>query len=115
MGSCVCHMSTTIPPMDLKPLAFAPSGADAHHAHHAHDAVPTVACKHYLDHSNPTQVTHLSYVGCIVPLVQPYGILCLPYVYNYTTYGPQTTCIRSLWCRCTPCTPCTRCSTDGGL
>src|SRR6056300_382067 len=110
MGSCVCHISTTIPPMDLKPLAFAPSGA---HAHNAHDAVPTVACKHYLDHPNTSQaessqVKHLSYVGCIVPLVQPCGILCLPYLYNYTTYGPQITCIRSLWCTCTQCT---RCST----
>src|SRR5210317_2232986 len=55
MGSCVCHISTTLPPMDLKPLAFAPSGADAHNAHDAHDAVPTVACKHYLNHPNPTQ------------------------------------------------------------
>ena len=64
--------------MDLKPLAFAPSGADAHNAHDAHDAhnaVPTVACKHYLDHPSPTQVTHLFHVGCFVPLVQPYGIL----------------------------------------
>src|SRR5210317_1612160 len=111
MGSCDCHISTTIPPMDLKPLAFAPSGADAHNAHDAHDAVPTVACKHYLDHpkTNPTQhksnqVKRLYYVGCIVPLVQPCRILCLPYLYNYTTYGPQTTCIRSLWCTCTQCT-----------
>src|SRR5210317_1682996 len=144
MGSCFCHISTTIPPMDLKPLAFASFGADAHNAY---NAVPTVACKHYLDHPkqsqvkhlcrlfcttsttmwnlvfaislqlyhlwtsnhlhslplvqmhtmhtmhtmqyrlwpvsttwtiqfqpNPTQVTHLFYVGCFVPLVQPYGI-----------------------------------------
>src|SRR6056300_832879 len=64
--------------------------------------------------TTPSKLKSSIYVGCFVPLVQPCGILCLPYLYNYTTYGPQTTCIRSLWSRCTQCTQCTRCSTDCG-
>src|SRR6056300_131129 len=101
--------------MDPKPPPFAPSGPDAHHSRSAHDAVPTVACKQYLDHPNSTQVTHLFYVGCNIPLVQPHWILWLPYLYNYTTYGPQTTSIRTLRPRCTSLPLCTRCSTDCGL
>src|SRR6056300_832880 len=61
MGSCFCHISTTIPPMDLKPLAFASFRADAPNTS---NEVPTVACKQYLDHTKQTQVKHLCRLFC---------------------------------------------------
>ena len=70
IGSCCCHISTTIPPMDLKPLAFVASGADAH------DAVPTVPCKHYMDHAKRSTYVCMyvcRLVGSCVPLLRPYA------------------------------------------
>src|SRR6056300_266215 len=61
MGSCFCHISTTIPPMDLKPLAFASFRADAPNTS---NEVPTVACKQYLDHTKQTQVKRLCRLYC---------------------------------------------------